>query len=146
MTTAYVDSNVFLYAIGTEHRYCEPCRNVVRLLGERRLQGEISVPVLQEVVHHRRRRGDSDPAGRAREVAALCDAVHDLTLDDFHRAMTLLENRPGLPTLDAIHAGVALRRGIGVVLSADQDFDPIPGLRRVDPLDEAAVAQLTFAR
>lgn len=146
MTATYVDSNVFLYAIGTEHRYREPCRRIVKLLGERRMHAEISVAVLQEIVHHRRRRGDSDPGARARDAARLCEAVHDLTLDDVHRTLSLIESHATLPTLDAIHAGIALRRGLEVVLSADRDFDSIPGLRRVDPSEEAAVAELVRER
>lgn len=143
MTPAYVDANVFLYMMGAEHRYREPCRRIVRLLGERRVHGEISVLVLQEIVHHRRRRDDANATSRARDVAALCEAVHDFTIDDLQRALGLVDRHPELTTFDAVHAGIAMGRNLGVVLSADRDFDAIQELRRVDPLDEAAVDELT---
>lgn len=143
MTPAYIDANVFLYMMGGEHRYREPCRRIVRLLGKRRLHGEISALVLQEIVHHRRRRGDADATSRARDVAAACAAVHDFTMDDLHRALGLVERHPELTTFDGVHAGIAVGRDLRVLISADRHFDAVSGLRRVDPLDEAAVDELT---
>lgn len=43
---------------------------------------------------------------------------------------------------DAASAATALNRGIDKILSADRDFDGIPGLERIDPSDERAVEAL----
>lgn len=143
MIRAYIDSNVFLYAIGAPHRYRDACRALLEATAERRLRGEVGVEVLQEVVHHRRRRGDPEATSRARQAAAICLAVHELTPEDMVAALGLIDRHPELPTRDALHAATALQRGMTVVVSADADFDVVPGLRRVDPLDRTAVATLT---
>lgn len=143
MIRAYIDSNVFLYAIGAPHRYRDACRALLESTAARRLRGEVGVEVLQELVHHRRRRGDPEATSRGRQAAAICLAVHDLTSEDMLVAFGLMDRHPELPTRDALHAAVALQRGMEVVVSADADFDMVLGLRRVDPLDRTAVATLT---
>lgn len=139
MTRVYVDSNVFLYAIGTEHRYRAPCRELVRAMGARRVRGETSVETLQEIVHHRRRRGDRAATEQGRRVVALCEAVHSLDTEMALAALDLIDRHPGLPTRDAMHAATAYTLGIRIMLSADDDFDEIDELERIDPLDRAAV-------
>ncbi|MBA3437995.1 MAG: type II toxin-antitoxin system VapC family toxin [Thermoleophilaceae bacterium] len=138
----YVDTNVFLYAIGTEHRYRDVCQGLVRALGTRSLRGETSVETLQEIVHHRRRRGDTDATERGRQALALCHTVHTLDATVALASLDLIDRHPSLPTRDAVHAATALANGIVTVLSADQDFDGIAGLTRVDPLDGEATAAL----
>lgn len=44
---------------------------------------------------------------------------------------------------DALFVATALNRGIERVVSPDRHFDGIPGLTRVDPADEEAVAALS---
>ena len=76
MSRVYVDTNVFVYAVGGKSRFREPCRAFLSVVAAGRVDGETSAYSLQEVAHQRRRRGDADPASRAREVAAMCAAVH----------------------------------------------------------------------
>ena len=38
---------------------------------------------------------------------------------------------------DRIHVATALANDIDTIVSADADFDHVPAIRRVDPLDEA---------
>jgi predicted nucleic acid-binding protein len=68
--------------------------------------------------------------------------VHDVTAEDLEVALAIADRHRGLSTADAVHAAVARRHGIGVILSADTDFDNVSGIRRVDPLDAAAVTEL----
>jgi hypothetical protein len=44
-----------------------------------------------------------------------------------------------------VFAAVALNSGATTVISADRGFDGVGGLRRVDPLDDEAVAELCGA-
>jgi predicted nucleic acid-binding protein len=41
-----------------------------------------------------------------------------------------------------IHLATCLADGIETIVSADASFDPVPEIRRVDPLDETALAKL----
>jgi len=138
------DTPVFLYALGAEHRYREPCRAIIGLAVDGRLRGEASADLVQEVMHHRARRGDRALAAReARDVAELCD-LHAVEPDDVLRATDLYERHERLDARDAVFAAVALNRGIGAILSPDRGFDGIEALERIDPADEPAVLALAF--
>lgn len=145
MSRALVDANVFLYALGTEHRYRDPCRDLVARLARAEIAGELSVEILQEVVHVRRRRGDPQASERAREIVAWDVPVHSLELEDLVVALTLLDEHPDLPTRDAVHVATARNRGIDLIISTDTDFDRLPGLERIDPTDGALVERLAPA-
>ena len=43
---------------------------------------------------------------------------------------------------DRFHAGTCAANGIRAICSADAGFDTVSGLKRVDPLDQQAVAKL----
>lgn len=137
------DTNVFVYALGSEHPLREPCRTIMARSARGELRGEASSDLLQELAYQRyRQTGNRVAACRtAREVGRGC-IVHPLELADVLRGLELLERGEGLHCRDASFAAVALRRGIEVILSADRAFDEVPGLERVDPADAAAVDAL----
>jgi predicted nucleic acid-binding protein len=53
---------------------------------------------------------------------------------------------PALGANDRIHVATSLANGIETVVSADASFDSLDQLRRVDPLDEDALAPLLEPR
>jgi uncharacterized protein len=139
-----VDTNVILYAIGGPHAYAEPCRRILALAGEGSFEMEAPVDLVQEILHHRTRRlGDRRQAATdARAAAALC-RLHAVEPQDAHQAAELFEDAPRLSARDAVFAAVALRHNLEAILSADGDFDGLPGLRRLDPADSETVKELT---
>jgi uncharacterized protein len=143
LTRFLYDTAVFLYAIGGPHEYRSPCRAILELVEDRDIQGDASADLVQEVVHHRlRRTRDRARAAReARAVARLC-RLHELRAEDVLRGLDLYAATQGLGSRDAVFAAVALNRGIPAILSPDRAFDEVPGLRRVDPADGAAVEEL----
>jgi predicted nucleic acid-binding protein len=144
VTRFLYDTAVFVYAVGAEHPYRGPCREIVARAARGELAGEASVDLVQEFLHQRARRtGDRGEAvRRARLLPALC-RLHDVERRDLLRALDLFAEHDSLHARDAGFAAVALNRDIGVVLSPDRAFDGIAGLRRIDPLDEPAVAALS---
>ncbi|MGI8728172.1 MAG: type II toxin-antitoxin system VapC family toxin [Solirubrobacterales bacterium] len=132
MSPIFVDANVFLYAIGGPHPLREPCRRAVEGIVRRKVAAEISVEVVQEVAHVRNR-GRGDGTARAREILAWKLRLHGFGPSDLEPALGLVDEHPGLPTRDAIHAATALNRGVKEILSADKDFDRLEGLARIDP-------------
>lgn len=137
------DTGVFLYALGGEHRYREPCRAILREMSSGRLAGEASVELIHEFAYVRRRRRGTraDAAESARDIARIC-MVHTVGVDDVDRALDLWCEHERLDMRDAIFAAQALNREIDAILSPDRDFDRIPGLERIDPADTGAVATL----
>jgi predicted nucleic acid-binding protein len=140
---AYLDTNVFLYALGQDSRFKAPCRRIVQAVAEGELAGETSVLTLQELVHQRRRRGDGYAIDRGREVAAVCGALHPVDYAVSLDALRLVEEHPRLGTGDAFHAATALAHDLDVLISADADFDGVEGFRRVVPVAESVAALLS---
>lgn len=137
------DTAVFLYAVGSDHPLREPCREIVALARHGELAGEASVEVIQEFAHVRMRRGGDrqEALTLTRAVADLCE-LHDFDRRDLPLVMTLLEQHEALGVRDAVHAATALGAGIDAILSPDTDFDAVPGLDRIDPLDHGALGRL----
>jgi predicted nucleic acid-binding protein len=138
----YIDTNVFVYAIGGESRFRDPCREFLRAVVGGRVAGETSAYAVQEVAHQRRRRGDIDASARARDVAAICTVVHPADRDVVLGALGLIDDLRDLSVADAIHAATALEHSVPAVVSADSDFDAISGIERIDPLDATRLAAL----
>jgi predicted nucleic acid-binding protein len=137
------DTAVFVYAVGTEHPYRAPCREIVERAGRRQLAGEASVDLVQEFLHQRARRtGNREEAARSASLLPALCRLHDVERRDLVRALELFAATDALDARDAMFAALALNRGIGIVLSPDRAFDSVPGLRRIDPLDGDAVATL----
>lgn len=136
-----LDSAIFIYAVGAEHAYREPCRDLLTALAAERYQGAASVLAVEEVLHQRARRtGDRASAGRvAGNIVDLCP-LHELTRADVVTGLRLYGLGPRLHARDALHAATALNRDIPVIISPDHAFDDVPDLQRLDPLD--AVARL----
>ena len=137
------DTGVFVYALGGEHRYREPCRAILREVQSRRLGAEASVELIHEFVYVRLRRAASraEVASSARAIA-LSMSLHTVEPRDMERALDLWSEYERLDARDAIFAAQALNRRIDAILSPDGDFDGIPGLQRIDPADTDAVATL----
>lgn len=137
------DTAVFVYAVGAEHPYRDPCRDIVARAAGGLLRGEASVDLVQEFLHQRERRlRDRGAAAReARDVASLC-RLHELQPLDVPLALTLYSRHERLSARDAFLAALALNRGIDVVLSPDRGFDGLAGLERIDPADMRAMATL----
>jgi uncharacterized protein len=137
------DTGVFVYALGGEHRYREPCRAILREVQSRRLAAEASIELIHEFAYVRLRRagGRADAVRSARAVARSL-SLHTVEPSDMERALDLWSEHDRLDVRDAIFAAQALNRGIEAILSPDGDFDGIPGLQRIDPVDAEAVATL----
>ena len=134
---------MFLYALGREHAYRDPCRAILERCKRGELVGEASVELVHEFAHVRLRR-HGDRAAALREAAAVADlcTLHDFERRDLPVAFSLLAEHDRLDPRDAIFAATALNRGIEAILSPDRDWDAIAGLARVDPGDAAAIDEI----
>ena len=132
----FVDANVFMYAGGVDARWREICDEVLGRLQKSRVRVVTNAEVLQEILHRyfsQHRPGDAQTVHRA--ARELCDEVIPVTEAHTLRALALLLDHQQLPARDAIHVATMEDRGIRTILSADQDFDPVPGVDRIDPRD-----------
>lgn len=137
------DTSIFVYALGGEHTYREPCREIVRMAAVGDLQGEASGDLLQELVHQRvHRTGDRHGAAEAARNVTKLAWWHPVEPNDVQRGIDLFEAHDNLDARDAIFAALAINRGIDAILTTDRAFDEIGDLERIDPTDERALATL----
>lgn len=138
------DTSIFAYALGGEHPYREPCRNIVSQAADGELQGEAGVDLVQELTHQRARRtGDRQGAAEAARRITRLAWWHPVEPDDVQRGIDLFETHERLDAQDAVFAALAVNRGIDAILTTDRAFDEVAGLERIDPADERAVAGLS---
>ena len=132
----FIDTTVLAYALGRAH----PQRTASRDLLQRASRGDIevhaSVEAIQELLFHRLRRTTRDQA------VAQAMSAHDLCrVHSFDEAVTArmfeLVQTTSLRGRDAVHAATALTHGFTEIVTADRDFDTVPGLARIAPADAA---------
>ncbi|HEY3738102.1 MAG TPA: type II toxin-antitoxin system VapC family toxin [Jatrophihabitans sp.] len=134
MKDLFLDSNVLIYAYGGPSPFKEACRRIILWRSRRLARLHVSTEAIQELFHHRLRVADRATAAEdAREAMTFCE-IHAFDTATLDYALTL-----GATTevrgRDAVHAATALRVGFVEIISTDEDFDAIPGLRRVPPKD-----------
>jgi uncharacterized protein len=143
MRRVLFDTGVFVYALGGEHPYREPCRGVLRGVRERRLGAEASVELIHEFTYVRLRQvGRRVDAVRSARAIMRSVSLHVVEPNDMERALDLWHQHERLDVRDAIFAAQALNRGIDAILTPDQGFDEVSNLERIDPADAGAVATL----
>ena len=132
----FIDANVPIYASGTEHPYTDPCARILRMAAAHPRSFVSDVEVLQELMH-RYRASRRWTLGRE-ALQAFADVMHDriepVYEEDIILAATLADAHSGVSSRDLVHAAVMRRVGSERVISADTDFDDLPGLIRLDPL------------
>lgn len=75
----------------------------------------------------------------ARDVLDIFGPVLPLTHAVMRRIPELIEAHPLLAARDLVHVATCLQEGIADIVSPDRGFDSVPGIRRIDPADEATI-------
>ena len=141
--TFFVDANVFIYS-ATPGRYQEACAEAIRAIGHSERLGSTSTAVLEEVWFTEWKGRAGNLEGLTARAYVLMAPLLPVTADVFRRALAL--DAPKVGTNDRLHAATCAANDIGVILSADTDFDDVPEVRRVDPLDRNGMALLLDAQ
>ena len=134
--TAFVDTAVLMYAVGADHPLREPCRDVLARVESGEIDAEISVEVVQELLHRYL------AIGRGNAVVDLVTRTLDLfapvlpvTHAVMRRVPDLARAYPKLAARDLIHVAVCQHEGIAEIISPDRGFDAVAGLQRIDPAE-----------
>lgn len=134
-----LDANIAMYAEGREHRYQQPCKRVMELAKANSSDYCVDTEMLQEILYVYYSRGETDRGiGVAQDILGMFPTIIPITAAEITIAMRLMSGTRSLSARDAIHAAVVINHDLQGIVSADQDFDRIPGLRRFDPMEAAA--------
>jgi predicted nucleic acid-binding protein len=137
-----LDTTVLVYAKGADHRFREPCRELIAAVADGRVQATTTPEVIQEFVHVRARRRDRrDAAALGRDYAELLAPLLQLRREDLVRGLALFEQVEALGAFDAVLAAAASGANASALVSADQAFAALPDVSHVVP-DRPGVASL----
>lgn len=130
-----LDTTILVYAVGTEHPLREPCRRIVRAVGDGLLVATTTVEVIQEFAHVRaRRRGRVDARATASNFAALLAPLVQPDADDLELGLRLFAEHESIGAFDAVLAATVQRRAhLDALVSADTGLATITDLHVVDP-------------
>lgn len=134
----YVDTTIFMYAMGAESPFKAPCARILRAGAADRQVLVTSAETFQEVLHRYRsigRHGDILTTFEA--ISAAVRRILPVTFEDVQEARRLGERTPkdaGTSARDLVHAAVARRQGLREIVTVDAGFAHIPGVLVVDPL------------
>lgn len=135
-SVAFVDANIPIYAAGRGHQYKEPCAHIIRAIANKPDHFITDAEVLQELMHHYRR---TNRWITGREIfrrfeTLLQGRIEPTYPEDVSQAARLAGQNNLSSSRDLVHAAVMRRCGTSLCISADTDFDGIPGVRRLDPM------------
>lgn len=132
---AYIDSNVFFYAKILDRKYGSACRFLLEQIEAKRLQAVTSVLVYLEV-------GNAlCKYGLAPEVELVIGAMASLPMEVHQLDSTIIGeavricSSAGISIYDCAHAATMRQAKVKQIVSADRDFEKVPWITRLDPLD-----------
>ena len=135
----YVDTTIFMYAMGAGSRFKDPCARILRAGAIDKVVLVTSAETLQEVLHRYRSIGRHKEIQAAFEaIAAAVQRILPVGAEDVEEARRLGERIAGKSAAsarDLVHAAVARRQGVREILTVDAGFAAIPGVAVVDPLE-----------
>ena len=135
----FVDANIIVYS-ASDSAYRRNCDTVLEAVARGAADGRLSPAVLEEVWYLELSGKAGNLQGLTKRAYAIFTPLLAVTDEAFRVALGV--QAPGLGPNDRLHVGTCLSHGIDTIVSADGGFDVVPDLRRVDPLDTEAVAQL----
>ncbi|MPZ53495.1 MAG: PIN domain-containing protein [Acidimicrobiia bacterium] len=116
----FVDTNVWMYAVGGAHPLRDETRNALEEMVDRRTAIATSAEVLQELLHAYLPVGRTETLDAALELATNLSEVWALTSDDIARSRRLHAEHPGLSSRDLTHLAVCLGNRATGLLTYDR--------------------------
>lgn len=136
----FLDANIPMYAVGSAHPYKSACAAIIIAVAGGRLDAVSSSEVVQEILHRFSATGQ-----RTQGLAVAQDFLDLLPLGilpvgriEITGSLAVARAHPLLSARDCVHVATMVAHGLTDIISADKDFDGVPGIVRHDPLTIAA--------
>lgn len=124
----FVDTNVFMYAVGRDHPLRDPARAFFADAAHAGTTLVTSAEVLQEMAHLYISRAQLEPLDEA--LALVSRSITDvwpLESEDVMLAIQLRERHPTLQARDLCHLASCRRRGVRAIKTFDQTLHAVAG-------------------
>ncbi|MBI2345306.1 MAG: type II toxin-antitoxin system VapC family toxin [Deltaproteobacteria bacterium] len=133
MAITFIDTNIFMYAIGASHPHKAPSTHLVQKILAQQVEAAINTEVLQEVLYRYTAIGKPGIGYQLFDtLIATFGEIWPVDKEDAIAARKLQE-RYAIKPRDAIHAATMRHNGVTTLYSYDTDFDKIPGFKRIVP-------------
>jgi hypothetical protein len=117
----FVDTNVFMYAVGREHPLREPAGEFFREAIERHVELCTSAEVLQELLHAYLPVSRLETFDAAMRLAVRTTAeIWTVESEDVEAARSLVDDFVGLGARDLLHVACCRRRGVAQIKTYDR--------------------------
>lgn len=130
----FVDTNIFMYAVGKDHPYKKPSLRFFESVAEKDTKIAINTEVLQEILYRFWAIKKINQGFELFEYAnALSEWVYPVSHEIIKRSKAIMQKRAGLSPRDALHAATMLEHRIATIISYDCDFDILKEIKRIEP-------------
>ncbi len=137
----YLDTNILIYAIEQHPKYGVACKNILQKIQDKKIEACCSLSVLLEVINvlNRINKILEHENKILLNIQENVEAILDLPINWFDINFVLIRHSAKysfkISPTDYIHIASMELNSIFEIISADQDFDKIPFLKRIDPLE-----------
>ncbi|MEK6970482.1 MAG: type II toxin-antitoxin system VapC family toxin [archaeon] len=137
----YIDTNIFGYAIENSEKYGRSCTRILQDLEDGKIMLACShlVPIelmgVLSKINKERKKQKLPPMDVERNIEAVLSYPIAWLDINFFIIRKAASHSSELMASDRIHAATMELNDIKEIISADTDFDTIPGIRRIDPLE-----------
>jgi uncharacterized protein len=132
--TAFIDTNIPMYAAGSEHAAKRRCLLLLQRIAAGEIDAVTDAEVFQEILHRYSAIGKLDDGCHLFDYfSKVVTSVLPIEMHDVSAARDLLLDFPRLSSRDAIHVAVMRRHDIRVIFSYDRHFDVVTGIERKEP-------------
>ncbi len=138
MNDMFLDTNIFMYAAGKEHKYKEPCVNILAMIQTGRKSFVTDTEVIQEILYRYHHLGLNMMAhDLSWKVLELVPTIFSVSSDDIKLSLYYYNKyrKLRIPPRDCIHLAVMVDNGLETIVTADRHFDDIEEVERIDPMD-----------
>jgi predicted nucleic acid-binding protein len=131
----FLDANVFMYVLGSDHPLKNSSIRVAQLVAEHPAEFVTDAEVVQELLHRYLAVRNAERARVAvREYVALMEGrIEPIYVEDVVSATDMLPQHQRLSARDLLHAAVMRRLGVDQIVTTDADFEVMEGVTRLDP-------------
>jgi predicted nucleic acid-binding protein len=130
----FIDTNVPMYAGGAPHAFREPAKRVIRAVASGALDAVTDAEVFQEILYRYRHIGESHKGFQIFDhfFGIMEGRILPIEDADVRAARGLADRYPALSPRDLIHLGVMTRGEIAEIITADEGFEGVAEVRRVE--------------
>jgi len=132
----FIDTNIPMYAGGESHPLKEPCQRIIKEIAAGRLDAVTNCEVFQEILYRYLKIGERKKGFQIFYYFHRVMSGRILPVEDkgVQLARELAE-KLDLSPRDLIHLAVMKNNEIGEIITADEGFDRVEGIRQLILLD-----------